>query len=429
MAKRIKGALVFVSTLSLVGIIALSIALSLAQSEVKAKNRIIENDREKSFYLMCDSVNNLETDLSKLMVAKSSGESLQIIQDAHTHANGALDGYSGLDVDMEKGFDTYRFFNQVSDWSNSYARATVEGECENYKNQAYSLYLKAKGINDKLKEIAGENDGYKKARTTEFLTDSNNNQATKNSVEYPSLIYDGPFSDEQGVRSHMLENKREITNDEAIKVATVLLNMKNAKVVGSSFGDIEAYELEGNVNGLDAYASITKKGGYVYNFICNYNTSEGDLSEKECGEIGKRVLAKLGYDYMQPVWYNEIQNNVYVNFAPVVGGITYYTDLIKMRINKNGEVEAIEAKGYVSSYKTRDYSAKINTNDALLKADGLNVKSVNLAVIPFGKSEAFCYEIYAEKYGLDYYLYVDAQTGVQREILRVVDSAQGRKAM
>ena len=100
-----------------------------------------------------------------------------------------------------------------------------------------------------------------------------------------------------------------------------------------------------------------------------------------------------------------------------------------MRINKNGEVEAIEAKGYVSSYKTRDYSAKINTNDALLKADGLNVKSVNLAVIPFGKSEAFCYEIYAEKYGLDYYLYVDAQTGVQREILRVVDSAQGRKAM
>ena len=100
-----------------------------------------------------------------------------------------------------------------------------------------------------------------------------------------------------------------------------------------------------------------------------------------------------------------------------------------MRISKSGEVEAVEAKGYVSSYKKRNYKASISEEEALLKAGGLNVKSINLAVIPLGKSEAFCYEIYAEKYGLDYYLYVDANTGVQREILRVVDSEQGRKAM
>lgn len=429
MKKRTRGALVFVSMISLVGVIALSITLAFAKSELKQKNRIIENGYERSFYLMCDSVNNLETDLSKLLVSNASGESMQIIQDTHTHANGALDGYSGLDVDMEKGFDTYRFFNQVSDWSNSYARATTTSDGEKYKEQVYSLYLRSKEINEKLKEIATKNEPYKIARNTEFITNNSDTKTNENSVDYPSLIYDGPFSDEDTIISSMLENKKEITEKDAKKLATSLLNMQNAKVVGVSYGDVEAYDIEGSINGSKAQASITKKGGYVYNFISSGGSIGGGLTDLECGKIGKSFLKKLGYDYIEPVWYNEINSDVYVNFAPVVNGVTYYTDLVKMRISKSGEVEAVEAKGYVSSYKKRNYKASISEEEALLKAGGLNVKSINLAVIPLGKSEAFCYEIYAEKYGLDYYLYVDANTGVQREILRVVDSEQGRKAM
>lgn len=429
MEKRERRALVVVSTVSLVGIIGLSIGFSASQSELNAKNRIIQNGYERSFYLMCDSVNNLENDLAKLSVSSANGESMQIIQDTHTHANGALDGYSGLDVDMEKGITTFGFFNQVSDWSNSYARATALNDGESYKNQAYSLYEKAKQINDKLKEISTQNNGYEIARNVEFLQQSTTNGENAKSVDYPSLIYDGPFSDGEKIFSTMLENKKEISKEDAKNVATTLLGMQNAKVVGNADDEICVYEIEGNVNGVDAYASITKKGGYVYNFITNSSNDTGSLSVDECGKIGKAFLQKLGYDYMEPVWYNEINSDVYVNFAPIVDNVTYYTDLVKMRINRNGQVEAIEAKGYVSSYKARNYTPKISEAQALGKADGLNVKSVCLAVIPKTQGEAFCYEIYGEKYGLDYYLYVDAQTGIQSEILRVVDSDQGRKAM
>ena len=429
MGKRTRCALVTVSSLSLVGVIGLSVALSMSQSELNEKNRIIENGYERSFYLMCDSVHNLENDLAKLSVSSANGESMQIIQDAHTHANGALDGYSGLDVDVGKGVDTFQFFNQVSDWANSYARATAINEGARYKNQAYSLYEKAREINDKLKEIATKEDNYQIARSTDFLQNDNVNGENAKSVDYPSLIYDGPFSDGNEVVSSMLANKKTISQKEAEMKAEKLLNMKNAKVVGIGEGDVKTYEIEGKVNGIQAYCSITNKGGYVYNFVCNSNAVGGTLSTTECGKIGKAVLEKLGYDYMEPVWYNEINSDVYVNFAPKVDGITYYTDLVKMRINRTGEVEGVEAKGFVSSYKKRDYTANITEKDALSKADGLNVKSVNLAVIPYGKGEAFCYEIYAEKYGLDYYLYVDAQNGMQREVLRVVDSEQGRKAM
>ena len=50
-------------------------------------------------------------------------------------------------------------------------------------------------------------------------------------------------------------------------------------------------------------------------------------------------------------------------------------------------------------------------------------------MIPDGDSERFCYEVYGSYKGLDYFIYLDAHTGAQADVLRVIDSNQGSMIM
>ena len=51
----------------------------------------------------------------------------------------------------------------------------------------------------------------------------------------------------------------------------------------------------------------------------------------------------------------------------------------------------------------------------------LTVRSVRLAVIPKDGDEVLCYEAACTMRGLDYFVYVDAVTGRQVDVLRVID--------
>ena len=57
------------------------------------------------------------------------------------------------------------------------------------------------------------------------------------------------------------------------------------------------------------------------------------------------------------------------------------------------------------------------------------MEKVSLAVIPYKETERFCYEIYGSYKGLDYFVYIDAKSGEQADVLRVIDSEQGSMIM
>ena len=63
-------------------------------------------------------------------------------------------------------------------------------------------------------------------------------------------------------------------------------------------------------------------------------------------------------------------------------------------------------------------------------SEKLHVKNVRLAVIPDDVGgEWLCYEVNGVYEGLDYFVYVDAIDGTERDILRVVDNEQGTLVM
>ena len=127
-----------------------------------------------------------------------------------------------------------------------------------------------------------------------------------------------------------------------------------------------------------------------------------------------------------------LENEAYFNLAPVQNGIILYPDLVKVKIAlDDGTLLGVEASGYCANNRERNLSALISKKTALsLVSKKLDIKSVRLAVIPDDAGrEWLCYEVNGQYEDLDYFVYVDAINGCQRDILRVVNNDQGSLVM
>ena len=404
---------------------------------VERKNGL-DNMYSSAFYDLSDSANNIEVNLSKLMIANGKKESVTVINDTTAQAELASSSLSRLPLVPENIEKTVKFYNQVGDWCRSYAAAILGGaDTEAYREQAETLYIAARNINEGLKDISEKADGRTisecvgDGRLLAFDMNFTMGDIENNSVEYPELIYDGPFSDSKKYDFRALDGTEEIAPERAAEIAAEKVGLENVRFIGETNGKTQVYELRGTINGDDANASVTKKGGVIIGFDRTKAVGKVVLTREEASLKAAEYAARLGFNELQPVWYNAENGVGFVNLAPVVNEVTYYTDLVKVKVAlDDGEILGAEATGYCSGHYDRDLKATISENTARsLVSPKITVEKVSLAVIPYKETERFCYEIYGSYKGLDYFVYIDAENGEQADVLRVIDSEQGSMIM
>ena len=121
---------------------------------------------------------------------------------------------------------------------------------------------------------------------------------------------------------------------------------------------------------------------------------------------------------------------MFINYAPLVDGIIYYPDLIKLKIaSDNGNILGLEARNYAFNHTTRTLPTP-----ALSSAEAQKKLSVSdgatggkLCLIPYKtNAEKLAYEFIVTTNGT-YYIYVDAVSGEEINILYVVSTTGGDK--
>ena len=395
----------------------------------------------RAYYDMCDSVNNMEINLSKLMIASSKKESLSIINEVGAQAEIACNSISSLPLSPNEIANTEKYFNQVADWSRSYASAVVGGKSVGeFQDQAENLYVVSRSLNASLKELSqnldgkciGDCVGKNRLLTLDFANAFT--EMETNSIEYPELIYDGPFSDAKKHCWHAIENMSEISVEQAMDIARKKLGLDNVSFSGETHGKAVIYELDGSINRESVHISITKKGGIISSFNRDKKVDVVNISKEKAIAIALEKVSPLGYDKnLDSVWYNSENGVALINLAPKLNGVIIYPDLIKIKIAlDDGTLLGVESTGYCASHHERNLTATITENTARsLAPKKLAIQKITLAVIPADNSdnEYLCYEIAGEYKGLSYFVYVDAYDGTQRDVLRVIDSEQGEMVM
>ena len=406
-------------------------------AENDKNKRDLENVYKSTVVSLGDSLDNLEVNMSKLMVARGAGENRRLITDTYRHAETAAAEVAALPLSFENITAVTRFFNQVGDWCMSFIRAIDNGsDTTNYRAQADEIYAAASHLSQQfriIEENIEENGAFASIGENRILPydfESIFTDFSDNSVEYPALIYDGPFSDGKRYSFAEIDDKPEITRDEALEIAFNKFGI-TADDVYLTDDKTAAFAIEGRADGQEAFLMLTKKGGFpLMMSITRSGVSGSEKSRDQLERDAENYMERAGMKDLKAVWFNRVDDYVAVNLAPVKEGVVSYTDLVKVRLSAGGEIEGFECSGYCAGSVKTGLTPSITAEQAkAVVSDKIAISCVRLAVIPVDEKQVFCYEVAGSYKGLDYFVYVDAVSGKEVNILRVVDNKQGSMTM
>ncbi len=436
---------VFLTVLSVVGL-----GSAIYQYNMSKKYKaVINHNYNRCISEVADAVKNIEYSLEKGLITTSPAAMVKLSNEINRYSNAAMANLGQLPLSNIQIDNTEKFLSQVGDFSNYLAMEYSAGKTvspEDYSSLenlvSYGKKLE-KGFEEITKNLYDGNLSVErlekeiKKKENVFLDDSIS--ATEEEfVNYPSLIYDGPYSSHiDTIEYSALEGLQEVSESRARQVLREFMGSDKyiIKSLGEKGGRLPSYMYEvynGKPEGKNYIsAEVTKNGGKISWFLNNYNPKSTEISVEKAIENANNFLRVHGYENMQENYYDCSGNIATINFAYTQNGITMYPDLIKVKIAMDtGECIGLEAGGFLLNNKDRsDISPAISEEEALKSVSpNAEIKSSKLAVIPTDSHrEILCYEFGGtiKESGRNYLIYINALTGEQEQILILIESENG----
>lgn len=438
---------VTLTTRAFVRIISFSIAaiLTLAAVAVQHMNRADATQTRLQYGYMRAvedlslSLDNIKTTLNKGMYSNSATMMTQLSGKLWNEAANAKAALAQLPVEELNLEQTYKFLSQVGNYSQSLAEKFSGGEqlTGDEKENLKTLYGYAEDLSNKMwqvekriedgeltfSDVNAAGGGSQSVHVTEGFTDFEEGFSN-----YPTLIYDGPFSDHILEKEPlMVKDKQEVTADQAAEKARQASGDTSLRISDEEGGKMPSYVFESD----STVVSVTKQGG-LFSYMLKYrNIGEPSLSASQATAVAKEYMETLGYKNMTETYY-EINGGMCIcNFAGTQNGTVLYTDLIKIGVALDrGEVLSFDARGYITNHTVRELGTpKITEKQASAKlSDTLNIMETNLCVIPSdGLNERYCYEfLCTDSEGKQLLVYINADSGEEEQILLLQISGNGR---
>ena len=431
--------LVAVHALGVGAIVGLSVALYFSQDKIEMQAKYqnqMESVYAKAYYNLLDGVNDVDTTMAKLSVANSEEKQEALLYEIWC-ASTLIEEYLATFENQDEGVRTaVKFVNQLGDYSLYLAGKLSRGESldDNDRETLRKMRPMADALKESLKKVGTDLDGGKLFLEEDGVLESFASAFSTFSepdFNYPEMIYDGPFSDALETRvAKGLEGQKEITEEEGAEIISKLFDgATDINHIGRFEGHIPTENYSFTYAGHPAYVQLSVRGGKVVNYTLSSTTEDGDTAVSEAGQIAIDFAQKLGFQNMQVVWSANAHGHTYVNLAPIVEGIILYPDLVKVKIDGD-KVVGFDSAHHAYNHRDRHLpKPAIGEDEARKNLSVTPIRNGRLALIPDGgEKETLCYEYECEAEGT-YFIYIDAMTGTETEILYVIDDVDMGESM
>jgi hypothetical protein len=440
------------------------------------KNNLLlkqENTLQQAFYELTSDLQQLEVSLSKAMVASTQGQEREIQANVWRQSSNAQQNLAKLPLSGDPLVKTQKFLNQMGDFSYSLLK---NNNVDNKEEQLNNLHNRVKLLTDKLQNMESKisqkrypwvemikNDNRDFSSATKQLPTETFSNIEDQMQNFPQLIYDGPFADENLIQKPKQLEGNKITESQAILITKKFLNLEgeNAKYIvtdikkeinnlAENLGNNEIKNnLKKQINngnqqvetymvriipqdekvGEQIYLSMTQKGGKVLWMFNTKNIGENKLDLEEAKNKALKFIKDIGLTSFKATGVMRNYNQAVVSFADVKDNIVIYPDLIKIKVSlDNGEIMGYEARNYIYCNHERTIpEAKISMEEAITSLNN-NFKIIksNVAVIPLATGrEVLTYEFYGSLNDMYYLIYINAENGEEEKILRVLKNENG----
>ena len=368
--------------------------------------------------------------LGKTPVVSDARTCVELLSGVSRQADSAADALASLPLSHASMGDTVKFLNQLSDYSLMLALRAASGAMPAAQEISQLGVLRSR-----CTLLSGS---LTTADTAQWSRENLFYEAPAdqdNGMEYPSLIYDGAFSDARHRGTPKALGTQQIDQAQAIELARAFVGesrVKEAEAGAPTGGAIECFGVTLTLgDGTILNADVTRQGGKMLWIMPEKANFEAKLTLEECKNAALAFLRSHGYGDMEANHYQVYDGLAVINFVALQDGVLLYPDLVKVQIRMDtGEMVGLESNNYLMNHEKRPaFAPKMNEAEARARiSPRLTVSGMRLCVIPYRDQERLCWEASGWYGDSEYRVYLDAATGEEVQVLQMVDSDSGRMA-
>lgn len=387
-------------------------------------------------------LNTIYTDLQKGIYTVTPPMLGSLSEELHRSATGAKTSLSVLPLSGVQMDNTYKFLSQVGDFVEALNGKAQRGEkiTDEERAQMQKLLNFSQTLTDEISQMrtrlfdgyldfAATNQTLAETKEKTALLSDDMEDAEQSLTEYPSLIYDGPFSDHVLQKeSAYLAGKPEITRDAALEKAAKIRKVDKTKLefLSEEADSTAAYCFRHD----DTVIAITKNGGELLYMLSSAFVGERTLGYNDARKYAAEFLEQNGFFDMTESYYSISDGICTINYAYKDREYICYPDLIKVSVSlADGTILSADCRGYMMNHKDRNIPApKLPAAEAQKSVSPLlAVTDTRLAVIPTdGGAEKYAYEFHCKNTdSTEFLVYIDTETGYEDDILILLYADDG----
>ncbi|HHW57598.1 MAG TPA: germination protein YpeB [Clostridia bacterium] len=413
-------------------------------------HRYLQAQYDRSFYQLVSNVENIETSMGKLMVASSNKTTIPILDEIWREAFSGQEHLNQLPIGQPEIDNTSKFLTQIGDYAYSLTKKAAAGQELSQQDletitklHNYAVFL-GKNLQDLRKKIQGgyelgnlrKQGSQKMAQVDSKILNVKMNSVNQTMTNYPTLIYDGPFSENLAKAAPKGLTGSEISYDRAVQIARDFYGkaIESENKYSPNNGKIKAYGVELKSPGkLSVYINVSRKGGHVVWLMDQRTVSKVNISPSQALQYAKKFLEKHGFANMESTYSMKADGSIQFNFVPVQNEVYLYPDIVKVKVAlDNGDIIGFDATAYYMNHTDRKLEKpKLTAKEAEEKVSkNLKIEDIKLTLIPLeGGREVLAYEFKGTYKGDTFYVYINALNGNEEKILKVIKTEHGDLTM
>ena len=425
----------------LIAVLAIALILNISQANrVQALTLQVNSVYQKALFETAALIGDIELNLEKLLITGSSAKEQELLGDIARQSDSAQDNLSMLPASLPFVPDSIKFINQTGDFARTLGDRLAAGSAvgDDDRELIILLHQNCKQLKDALNGMTedilmGENpfEDAGSAPVTAAETESQ----TEPSVNYPSLLYDGPFSDGRETGRLLAAGSSEVTAEEALTRAADFIGKErviSSSVTGEGTTPVPCHEITVETEEGALNLAVTRQGGEIVYMLYSGQAVKENFSQAELIDLASSFLKSRGYPNTAVSYWSYYDGILTVNFAAIQDGVILYPDLIKVQMSSStGNIVGLEALNYLANHTYRKNLVPTLTQEEAETLLGplLTVERARLCLIPTDAGEALTWEFSCAHESNRYLIYIDAHTGLEREIYRVVEDQYGQLAI
>lgn len=415
-----------------------------------------ENQYQRAFEDLTGHVNNLETQLTKSLVAASVPQFIRLMTDSWREANACQEDIgqlplTSLDLSRTKNLlasagafclnSVQKQLTKGKGQTGPAGKGQTDAEWETLKKFRDQCRTVTQNLQNMREQFYNERARWLEVDRLGTLSAAapalNENKVTKAFLmledglrRVPDIEFEGDNIDFVPKPTGLTGGN--ITSQEAVNKCRQFLgpDYQNArlKYERTIKGDFPSYLItaeDPNKRGSQCQVSVSVKGGHLVWLLRDRDVPRKNLSLDQCAEKAQAYLKGIGYPQMEAVAREEADNIAILTMVPVRNKVLQYPELVKCQVAQdNGEVLGVDAVAYLTFNEPNAPQLKsAKLSEAQIRKNcnpNLKIERIQKAqVLDEMYNKVLCYEVEGTNGNDRFLIYYNANTGAEEKIRRI----------